>query len=126
MSDRPLSPHLQVYRLPLLPIVSILTRAAGIALSLGLVVFAFWLMALGSGAEAYAWWTGLLTSPLGLIALIGWTFALMWYMAGGVRHLIWDAGKGLSLEAAERGAYMTIAFSILGTAAVWLWIWSAS
>ena len=124
MADRPLSPHLQVYRLPLLPLVSILTRTAAVALSVGLVVLAIWLIALGFGQASYDQVTGLLTSPLGLIALIGWTFAFMWHSANGIRHLFWDAGMGLSIETAERSAYVVIAFSIIGTASVWLWIWS--
>ena len=126
MADRPLSPHLQVYRLPLLPIVSIMTRACAVALSFGLVVFAIWLIALGSGAQAYGLINGLLTSPLGLIALVGWTFALMWHSANGIRHLFWDAGHGFDLQTAERSAYAVIAFSFIATAAVWLWIWSLS
>lgn len=123
MADRPLSPHLQVYRLPLLPIVSILTRASAVALSVGLVVFAIWLIALGMGKGAYATVTGLLTSPIGIIALVGWTFAFLWHSANGIRHLFWDAGKGLELQTAERTAYVVIAFSILGTLAIWLYVW---
>ena len=124
MANRPLSPHLGVYKLPLLPTVSILTRACAVALSIGVLVFAVWLMALGFGAASFAHINGLLTSPLGLIALIGWTFAFMWHSANGVRHLFWDAGHGFDLAVAERSAYAVIAFAILGTAGVWAYIWS--
>ena len=126
MPNRPLSPHLQVYRLPLLPLVSIITRACAIALAFGLIVFAIWLIALGMGAEAYGAVTALLVSPLGLIALVGWTFCLMWHSANGIRHLFWDAGRGLDLQIAERTAYAVILFSLLGTAALWLWIWGVA
>ncbi len=125
MADRPLSPHLQVYRLPLLPLVSILTRACAVALSLGVLVFALWLIALGFGGGAYDRVTGVLTSPLGQVALIGWTFALMWHSANGVRHLFWDTGRGLDLAVAERSAYAVIAFAVLATAALWAYIWTA-
>ncbi len=124
MADRPLSPHLQVYRLPLLPLVSIMTRASAIALSAGLVVFAIWLIALGMGEASYATVTGLLTSPIGIIALIGWTFAFFWHSANGIRHMIWDSGRGFELQVAERSAYIVILISVFGTAAVWLWIWT--
>jgi len=124
MANRPLSPHLQVYRLPLLPTISILTRISAVALSFGLVVLALWLVALGLGEEAYALMTGLLTSPLGLIALIGWTFALMWHSANGVRHLFWDAGRGLDLVTAERTGWAVVAFSIIATLLVWALIWA--
>ena len=122
MADRPLSPHLQVYRLPLLPLVSILTRVSAIALAAGLVVFAIWLIALGMGEDDYNLVTGALTAPLGIVALIGWTFAFLWHSANGIRHLFWDAGKGFEIQTAERSAYAVIGFSILGTLAVWLWI----
>lgn len=124
MADRPLSPHLQVYRLPLLPLVSILTRASAVALSLGVLVFAAWLITLGLGEGPYARMTGLLTSPLGIFMLMCWTFALMWHSANGIRHLFWDAGMGLSIQTAERSAYAVIGFSFIATALVWLWIWS--
>ena len=126
MANRPLSPHLQVYRLPLLPLVSILTRASAVALSFGVLVFAIWIISMGLSPEAFALITSWLTSPLGLIALIGWTFAFMWHSANGIRHLFWDAGRGFDLQTAERTAYAVIAFSILGTALVWILIWSAA
>ena len=122
MAERPLSPHLQVYRLPLLPLVSIMTRVCAIALSLGVLVFAIWLISLGIGETAYAKMIGLLTSPLGVVALIGWTFALMWHSANGVRHLFWDMGMGLDLETTEKSAYAVIGFSIVTTIGIWLWI----
>lgn len=124
MSNRPLSPHLQTYRLPLLPLVSILNRGAGVALAFGTLALTAWLVALGLGEGAYAWMMTLLTSPIGIIALIGWTLALTWHAANGVRHLIWDMGHGLGLATAERSAYAVIAFSIFATTAIWIWIWS--
>ncbi len=124
MANRPLSPHLQVYRLPLLPLVSILTRACALALSLGVLVFAVWLIALGFGGLAYDRVMGIFTSSLGQVALIGWTFAFMWHSANGVRHLFWDMGRGLDLTVAERGAYAVITFAVLGTLAVWAYVWT--
>ena len=123
MVNRPLSPHLQVYRLPLLPTISVLTRVSAIALSFGVVVLALWLVALGLGEGAYGRLTGWLTSPLGLVALVGLTFALFWHSANGIRHLCWDAGLGLDLATAERTAWAVVAVSFAGTALVWLIIY---
>ena len=124
-SVRPLSPHLGVYRLPLLSLVSIITRACALALALGLLVFLTWIITLGlddlgPGSEAARFFTDLLTSPLGLIALVGWTFALFWHSANGIRHLFWDTGRGLSLPTAERTARVVIAVAFLGTLGTWL------
>ena len=126
MSNRPLSPHLQVYRLPLLPTVSILTRASAVALFFAVPVFAAWIIALGLGEDAYRFVNGWLTSPLGLLALIGWTVAFYWHASNGIRHMIQDTGRAMSIEGAERAAYITIAFTALMTIATWALIWSLS
>ena len=126
MSNRPLSPHLQVYRLPLLPIVSILTRGAAIILFFGIPVFATWIIALGLGEEAYRFVTGILTSPLGLIALISWTLAFYWHMSNGIRHFIQDTGRALTIASAEHAAYICIVFTFVMTTLPWALIWGLS
>ena len=120
MADRPLSPHLQVYRLPLLPLVSILTRASAVALSLGVLVFAAWLITLGLGEGPYARMTGLLTSPLGIFMLMCWTFALMWHSANGIRHLFWDAGYGFERGFATKTGVITLVVAGALTLLYWL------
>lgn len=125
MAQRPLSPHLGVYKLPLLPLVSIITRICAVALSIGILVFGIWLISLGYSSDSLVSLTEILVSPVGVVLLVGWTFAFMWHSANGVRHLFWDAGHGFSLTVAERSAYAVIIFSIVGTSILWSYIWSA-
>ncbi len=125
MAQRPLSPHLSVYKLPLLPLVSIITRICAVALSIGILVFGIWLISLGYSSDSLAFLTEILVSPVGVVLLVGWTFAFMWHSANGVRHLFWDAGHGFSLTVAERSGYAVIIFSVVGTSILWSYIWSA-
>jgi succinate dehydrogenase / fumarate reductase cytochrome b subunit len=119
---RPLSPHLQIYRWSWTMAMSIVHRATGIALYFGIALFAIWLVALSSGAEAYAdvqWFFG---SPIGLLVLFGYTLVLMQHMIGGVRHLIWDFGHGM--EPAQR-VWMA-RLTLIGSVALTLLIWIAA
>lgn len=112
MNPRPLSPHLQVYRLPLTALVSITHRATGVFLSAGLVLLALFLMAVAQGPEAYAsaqWW---LQSLLGRLFLWGWIFALLFHMVHGVRHLVWDTGHTYDRAVLDRYARYEIIASI--------------
>lgn len=118
---RPLSPHLQVYRLPMLAVVSILNRAAGVALSGVLVLFVAWLVALASGPEVFGLVNGFAGSLLGKAMMVAAAFGLGWHAANGVRHLFWDAGKGFSIPAAESSAWLVILFALaVGAAAAFL------
>ena len=119
-SGRPLSPHLQVYRWQYTMLTSILHRATGIALTVGTLLLAWWLVAAASGPEAYATAQGFIGSVFGMLILFGWTFALFYHLANGIRHLVWDAGLGLDLPNAERGAYIVGASSIGLTILVWI------
>ena len=91
---RPLSPHLQIYRLTLTMLMSIVHRITGGALYIGTVLLAWWLIAAASGPNAYAVFQSVASSFLGRIVLLGYTWALIHHMLGGVRHLIWDTGAG--------------------------------
>ncbi len=117
--QRPLSPHLQVYKPQLTSGLSILHRFTGIFLSLGLVLFAWWAVALAGGADDYADIQGFLYSIWGKIVLFGCTVALFFHTAAGVRHLFWDAGYGFSIEATYRSGYAVIGFTVLATLLVW-------
>ncbi|HYD32691.1 MAG TPA: succinate dehydrogenase, cytochrome b556 subunit [Azospirillaceae bacterium] len=107
-SNRPLSPHLQIYRLPLTALTSITHRITGVALSVGTVLLVWWLVAAASGPEYFAYVQDLLGSPLGLLALLGWTFALFYHLANGIRHLVWDAGYAFEVQKAELGGWVVI------------------
>ena len=98
MTNRPLSPHLQIYRPQLTSVLSILHRITGVALAVGTILLVYWLIAAASGPEAFAAANGIIGSWIGLILLFGWTFALFFHLANGIRHLFWDAGLGFELK----------------------------
>jgi succinate dehydrogenase / fumarate reductase cytochrome b subunit len=117
---RPLSPHLQVYRLPLTAVLSILHRITGVALAAGTLLLAWLLLAAAAGPEAYASAHGFVVSWVGQALLFGWTFALFLHFANGVRHLVWDSGYGFELPTVDRTAYAAIAVALGLTFAVWV------
>lgn len=116
---RPLSPHLQIWRWHVTMAASILNRITGSALSAGAVLVALWLLALAFGPEAYATFTAWMGSPLGLLVWFGLTLALFLHLAGGIRHLVWDAGAGLSPKAADSLSWLSILGGIAGAVAFW-------
>jgi succinate dehydrogenase / fumarate reductase, cytochrome b subunit len=127
--DRPLSPHLQIYRWELTMVLSILHRMTGVALSVGLLLLVCWLLAAAAGPEAFEPVQALLGSPLGLLLLFGWTFALFYHLGNGVRHLVWDIGLGLERRQARISGWVVIVFSVLATALAWAVVaftWPAS
>src|SRR5262245_31092410 len=95
---RPLSPHLQVYRWQLTMSLSILHRATGVGLAVGTVILVWCLVAAATGPEQFAFAQAMLGSWVGRILLFGWTFALFYHLANGIRHLFWDAGYGFDLR----------------------------
>lgn len=114
--NRPLSPHLQVYRLPLTGLISITHRMTGVMLSLGLILFVCMLYAIAGGAEAYAEMQGMLDSILLKIVLWGFIYALFFHLCHGVRHLIWDAGASFGNETLNRYALIELLGSLILTA----------
>ncbi len=119
-TDRPLSPHLQVYRLSMTFLMSGFHRATGFALYFGMLIPVAWLLAAATGADWFEFVNGLLGTVLGRLVLFGYTWGLIHHMLGGVRHLIWDTGRGLDLVSIEVFAWTTIIGSVALTAAVWL------
>ncbi len=109
--NRPLSPHLQVYRLPLLALMSITHRITGTALVVGLLLLACWLGSAASGPEAFAAAQGFLGSIIGRFLLFGWSVALFFHLGHGVRHLLWDSGWGFELPQAYGSARVSLAFT---------------
>ncbi len=112
---RPLSPHLQIYRPQLTSILSILHRMTGVALAVGLLMLVCWLSALASGEAAFAHLNRFYTSPLGLFLLMGWTFALYYHLANGIRHLCWDMEWGFDLKTTYLSGWIVVGVSIVGT-----------
>ncbi len=119
-ANRPLSPHLQIYRWQLTMLMSIMHRATGIALAAGTVLLLWWLIALASGPDAYAQARELLGSGPGRLVLFLWSAALFYHLCNGLRHLFWDAGYGFSIEAAYRSGYAVLAGTALLTLVTWV------
>jgi succinate dehydrogenase / fumarate reductase, cytochrome b subunit len=117
---RPLSPHLQIYRLPLTALTSIAHRATGVALSGGTLLLVCWLVAAATGPAAFAGVSGFIGSPIGLLLLFGWSLALFYHLGNGIRHLFWDAGLGFEIATAEKSGYAVIAFAIGATLLAWI------
>jgi len=119
-TTRPLSPHLQVYRWQLTSVLSILHRAAGIALSAGTLLLVWWLVAAAQGPQTYATVQAFLGSWLGRVLLFGWSLALFYHLCNGIRHLVWDSGRGFELRQVYIGGWAVIAATVILTALTWV------
>ncbi len=118
--ERPLSPHLQIYSPMLTMMLSIVHRMTGAALFFGTALLAWWLLAAASGPEAFETVQGFMGSILGRIILLGYTWALIHHMLGGLRHLVWDTGRGFELPTVELVAKLMVASSVALTILVWV------
>jgi succinate dehydrogenase / fumarate reductase cytochrome b subunit len=120
---RPTSPHLQIYRWQISNSLSILHRITGAFLGLGLIALSFWWVSLAGGAQSYAAAANIFGNPLGLLVLIGWTFAFCFHLLNGIRHLFWDAGRGFERTARQAGGWFAVAGAAVLTVSTWIWIW---
>lgn len=120
--DRPLSPHLGIYRLQHTMVLSVLHRATGLALSAGLVLLSLWLLAVACGEARYRTLAALLESPLGLIVLAGFIASFWYHFVAGIRHLVFDTGRALERREARRSAVVVVVASVLLTAATIAWV----
>ena len=119
-AERPLSPHLQVYRWQLTSVLSILHRFTGVALSLGAILLVWWLGAAADGPEPYAGIQHFLGSWIGLVLLFGWSLALFYHLCNGIRHLWWDTGRGLELKSVYAGGWTVLAATVVLTILAWV------
>ena len=119
-ADRPISPHLQVYRWQLTSVLSILHRAAGIVLSAGAILLVWWLVAAASGPDAYDGVANFLGSWIGLLLLFGWTAALFYHLCNGIRHLVWDTGQALDLKSTYLGGWLVVGGTAVLTVVTWI------
>ena len=117
--DRPLSPHLQVWKWTLTMAMSILHRISGIALSLVMLMVVWMLVAAAMGAETYNCFHSFITSNFGQLLLFGWTGAIYYHLCSGVRHLLMDAGYMLTIPQATRAGYIIFVVAIAMTLATW-------
>jgi succinate dehydrogenase / fumarate reductase cytochrome b subunit len=118
--DRPMSPHMQVWRWHVTMATSILHRGTGMALYVGVLVLAGWVIALASGPGAFDTYRALLGSPLGLLVLFGLTVAFLYHLANGVRHLFWDSGKGFEPKTADMTGWAVIVFGVVAAVLIWI------
>jgi len=122
MRERPLSPHLSVYRFRYTLLTSILNRITGLALSLGLLVMVYWLMAIAAGPAAYAQARSILSLAIFKVLWTGWLIAFCYHLVAGLRHLIWDTGRGLEREQARRSAWTVAGVTLILVLALGYWL----
>lgn len=118
-TQRPLSPHIQVYKPQLTSVLSILHRITGIVLTACLVLLTYWLYALADGEAAFTQIQSFLNSRFGTLILFVLSLTLFYHLLNGVRHLLWDLGLGLDLKTSYLSGYIVVAASFLATFLLW-------
>jgi succinate dehydrogenase / fumarate reductase cytochrome b subunit len=119
---RPLSPFMigPYYRPQLTSMLSITHRLTGIALAVGTLFVATWVLSAAAGPEAYRQFAACAHSLVGQILLLGWSWALLYHLCNGIRHLFWDVGRGFDMKTVYAGGYAVIGVSLLATVVLWL------
>ena len=120
--SRPLSPFMlgQYYRFQISSFLSITHRITGVGLALGTLFIAIWVMSAVAGPESYARFAWFAGSPIGLLLLLGWSWALMFHLCNGIRHLVWDVGYAFEKKSVDAGGIIVSAASVALTAAIWI------
>ena len=120
--ERPVSPFMFPvwYRFQINSALSILHRLAGIALAVGSILLAWWLIAVAAGGEVFAATHAFIASPIGILLLFFWSVAFFYHLCNGIRHLAWDAGWGFELRTAHFTGYVVLAATIVLTVVTWL------
>ena len=121
-TQRPTSPHLQIYKRQVQMMTSITHRATGIALSVGGLLVVCGLLQLAAGEDSFNEFRHLIGSPLGMLLLLGWSWSLFYHLCNGIRHLIQDAGLGYEIHQFVRSTYISMAGSLVLTAPVWAYV----
>ncbi len=119
-ANRPLSPHLQIYKPIPTMVMSIVHRVTGGALYVGTLLVAWWLIAAAVGEDYFNFVNTIYGSWIGRLILLGYTWALIHHMIGGIRHLIWDTGRGLEKETTTKMAWASLILSVTLTILVWI------
>jgi succinate dehydrogenase / fumarate reductase cytochrome b subunit len=119
-NKRPLSPHLQVYKIQITSLLSILHRGTGMVLFGGAILCSVWFITLAQGPEAYGAMQGFLLHPVGLIMLFGLSFSFFYHLCNGIRHLLWDAGIGYEMVEVRKTGWTVVIFSFVLTGFAWI------
>ncbi|HMF66127.1 MAG TPA: succinate dehydrogenase, cytochrome b556 subunit [Phyllobacterium sp.] len=119
-ANRPLSPHLQIYKPIPTMVMSIVHRITGSALYVGTLLVAWWLIAAATNEEYFNFVSAIYGSWIGLLVLLGYTWALIHHMIGGIRHLIWDTGRGLEKDTTTKMAWASLILSVALTILIWI------
>jgi succinate dehydrogenase / fumarate reductase cytochrome b subunit len=122
--ERPLSPHLTIWRWQVTMLSSIMHRATGMALAGGAIVLAWWLVSISNGPEGYDSFMVYAAMPLGLVVLFGFTWAFAFHFFNGIRHLAWDLGYGFDKHTATRTSFLVFGLSFVIAFAAFAAIWT--
>ena len=117
--ERPISPHLQVYKPQITSVLSIFHRITGVALTFGLILLVAWIFTLSLGEEYFEYFVMFIKSWFGLLILFGFTFALNYHLCNGIRHLFWDAGYGYEIETDHKSGLAVLGVSFVLTILIW-------
>jgi succinate dehydrogenase / fumarate reductase, cytochrome b subunit len=119
--SRPLSPFMlgQYYRFQISSLLSITHRLTGLGLAIGTLFIAIWVMSAAAGPAAYASFSWFAHTPIGLLLLLGWSWALLYHLCNGIRHLVWDVGYAFEKKHVDAGGWIVVVASLLLTVAVW-------
>ncbi|RDS86549.1 succinate dehydrogenase, cytochrome b556 subunit [Dyella psychrodurans] len=124
-TQRPLSPHLQIYKWQVQMVTSILHRATGIVLAVGTLLIVWGMLSLAAGEDAFNQFKVCMGSPLGMIVMIGWSWAFFYHLCNGVRHLVQDAGAGYAISQFVRSSWLSVIISMVLTLLVWVYVLTA-
>ncbi len=117
---RPLSPHLQIYKIQITSLLSILHRGTGIVLFGGGFLWSIWFLCLAMGRQSYETLQSLLLHPFGLIFLMGWSFSFFYHLCNGLRHLAWDLGYGYDMPTVRLTGWIVVISSFFLTFTAWI------
>lgn len=119
-AERPLSPHLEIYKPQLTMVLSITHRFTGVGLAVGTLFLTWWLIAAAMGPEAYAFTQWIYGTWLGYLVLFGFSVSLFYHLCNGIRHLFWDVGLGYEIETVYRSGWSVVAATAVLTFAAWV------
>ena len=117
--ERPLSPHLQIYKPQISSVLSILHRMTGFALAIGTLLLTWWLTAAAYNVAAFSVAQGFVASWFGQLLLLGFSFAFFYHLCNGIRHLFWDAGYGYELDTMTKTGWLVVVAAFVLTAITW-------